>query len=103
MIAAVRHHHENIDGSGYPEGLKGSAVPLAARILHIADAFDAMTSDRPYRKSLSLNTATAELQKYAGTQFDSDVVKAFLELIEENKQLFGGGKESPYGVLPKHP
>lgn len=84
VITAVRHHHENTDGSGYPGGLKGSEVPLGARILRVADTFDAMTSDRPYRKRLPLGMATAELQKNAGTQFDSDVVRAFLELIEED-------------------
>jgi HD-GYP domain-containing protein (c-di-GMP phosphodiesterase class II) len=73
----VRHHHERWDGKGYPDGLKGEAIPLGARIIAVADAFDAMTSDRPYRKALSFSTAMQEVTRNAGTQFDPQIVEAF--------------------------
>jgi HD-GYP domain-containing protein (c-di-GMP phosphodiesterase class II) len=79
---AIRHHHERVDGTGYPDGLKGDAIPLPSRILLVADAFDAMTSDRIYRKALPLGKAVDELKKYAGTQFDSDIVRMAVSLIE---------------------
>jgi HD-GYP domain-containing protein (c-di-GMP phosphodiesterase class II) len=76
--SCIRHHHERWDGAGYPDGLKGKAIPLGARVIAVADAYDAMTSDRPYRKALPYETAIAELQRGAGTQFDPDVVQAFV-------------------------
>jgi diguanylate cyclase (GGDEF)-like protein len=79
---AVRHHHERIDGDGYPDGLKGDDIPLASRILFVADAFDAMTSDRVYRKALSVDKAVNELKRCAGTQFDPEVVTSATSLIE---------------------
>lgn len=79
----VLYHHERIDGAGYPNGLKGDEIPLGARIIGIADAFEAMTSDRPYRKALSQEAAIDELRICAGTQFDSDLVEAFIEVLEE--------------------
>jgi len=79
----VRHHHERIDGSGYPDGLSGEEIPLGARIIGIADAYEAMTSDRPYRKALSRMAALDELQRCAGTQFDAELVEAFLEVVDE--------------------
>ena len=81
----IRHHHEHYDGSGYPDGLKGEKIPLLARIVTVADAFAAMTSDRPYRKALSTEEAIKELQKGAGTQFDPKIVKVFLKTIKELK------------------
>jgi putative nucleotidyltransferase with HDIG domain len=80
----VRHHHERIDGSGYPDGLVGEDIPLGARIIGIADAYEAMTSDRPYRKALSIDSALEELRRCSGTQFDSGLVAAFLEVIDES-------------------
>ena len=77
--AAVRHHHERFDGRGYPDGLAGEEIPLAARIVAVVDAFDAMTSDRPYRRALSVGQARAELARCAGTHFCPDVVAAFLD------------------------
>ncbi len=74
----VRHHHEHWDGSGYPDGLSGEKIPLGARILAVADAFQAMTDERPYRAPLSEEAALRELQRCAGTQFDPQVVIAFL-------------------------
>jgi diguanylate cyclase (GGDEF)-like protein/putative nucleotidyltransferase with HDIG domain len=76
IVPWVRHSHEHVDGSGYPDGLAGSAIPAAARILLVADAFDAMTSDRPYRLALTVDVALDELQRHAGTQFDADCVTA---------------------------
>ncbi len=72
----ARNHHERFDGKGYPDGLKGKEIPLAARILTVADAFDAMTSDRPYRRALSQEVAAAEIKRNAGSQFCPDVVAA---------------------------
>jgi HD-GYP domain-containing protein (c-di-GMP phosphodiesterase class II) len=67
---AVRHHHENFDGTGYPEGLVGEDIPLGARVIMVADTLDAMTTDRPYRSALSFETVLAEVRKYSGKQFD---------------------------------
>ncbi len=77
----VRHHHERIDGSGYPDGLAGEEIPLGARIIGIADAFEAMTSDRPYRKALARTAAVSELKRCAGTQFDAGLVQTFIEVL----------------------
>ncbi len=77
----VRHHHEWLDGSGYPDGLKGDEISLGAKILCVVDAFDAMTSDRPYRKALSIDEAKAELRKYVGIRYDARVVETFLTII----------------------
>ncbi|MDR3746452.1 MAG: response regulator [Acidobacteriaceae bacterium] len=73
-------HHENFDGSGYPRGLRGEEIPLGARLFAIADTLDAMTSDRPYRKSLSFAEARAEIGRCSGTQFDPQIVKVFLAM-----------------------
>lgn len=77
----VLHHHERLDGRGYPEGLKGEKIPLASRIIAVADAFDAMTSDRPYRKAMSIADACQVLEDTAGTQFDPEVISIFLNLL----------------------
>lgn len=79
VIMGVRHHHEMFDGTGYPEGLRGKHIPLAARVIMICDAVDAMLSDRPYRNALSVEDVRAELQRCAGTQFDPDLVTMILE------------------------
>ncbi|MGD0855576.1 MAG: diguanylate cyclase [Dehalococcoidia bacterium] len=79
-LAAVRHHHERWDGNGYPSGLKGEAIPMEARILTVTDAFEAMISERPYRKALTFKQAIAELDKCSGTQFDPRVVQAFIPI-----------------------
>ena len=82
-VEIVRSHHEWFDGSGYPVGLAGEQIPLAARIFAIADSFDAMTSDRPYRSALPMEVAVGEIRDGAGTQFDPQAVAAFLELVDE--------------------
>ena len=76
----VLYHHERWDGAGYPRGLAGSAIPLEARLLAIADAFDAMTSQRPYRRALDDAHALTEVDRCAGAQFDPEVARAFLEV-----------------------
>ncbi len=79
-LPAILHHHEFYDGTGYPAGLKADAIPLNARIIAVADAWDVMRSDRPYRKALSREAAEAELRKFAGVQFDPVVVDIFSRL-----------------------
>ncbi|WP_448190401.1 DUF3369 domain-containing protein [Azospirillum sp. sgz301742] len=79
----ARHHHENWDGTGYPDGLKGDAIPLGARIAAVADAYDAMTSHRPHRRALSHAAAVAEIGKASGHRFDPTVVDAFLAVANE--------------------
>lgn len=81
IIAAIRHHHEWWNGCGYPDGLAGSAIPLTSRIIAVADAYDAMTSNRPFRQSMAKSKATDELIAGAGTQFDPDLVSILLELL----------------------
>lgn len=78
LIPVIRHHHERFDGSGYPAGLSGEDIPLLARILCIADAYDAMTADRPYRPAPGRGFAVGELRRCAGSQFDPQLVEAFL-------------------------
>lgn len=79
IIDGVRHHHERYDGSGYPDGLTGEAIPLAARIIQLCDSIDAMLSDRPYRKALSVEHVRGELLRCAGTQFDPKIVDIILK------------------------
>lgn len=79
VIADVRHHHERVDGKGYPDGLSGKDIPLGARIIKVSDAVDAMLSDRPYRNALDLETVRRELVLYSGSQFDEDVVRAIID------------------------
>lgn len=78
----VHSHQERYDGSGYPRGLKGEQIPLGARIFAIADTFDAMTSDRPYRAAQSVSSGRREIERHAGKQFDPEIVKVFLEVPE---------------------
>lgn len=77
-------HHERFDGKGYPLGISGNSIPLESRIIAVANAFDAMTNDRPYRKALPVDKAVEELQKHAGTQFDPKIVDIFVEGVKEN-------------------
>ncbi|HUW22841.1 MAG TPA: HD-GYP domain-containing protein [bacterium] len=81
----ILYHHERFDGKGYLEGLRGEAIPLGARIISVADAFDAMTSDRPYRKALTRKKAREELEKESGKKFDPRVVEAFLRLLDRGE------------------
>ena len=81
-VPIVYHHHEKWDGSGYPLGLKGEAIPLGARIFAVVDAFDAMTADRPYSKAITFEAAKAEIQRCSGAHFDPGVVEAFFRVPE---------------------
>ncbi len=83
-IDFIRYHHERPDGNGYPEKLQGPDIPIGAAIIAVADSFDAMTSNRPYRKSLDYNKAIKELEDFAGVQFDYDVTHAFLRVINRD-------------------
>src|SRR3989442_9038738 len=86
-LAIVRSHHERLDGSGFPDGLKGDQIPFEARLVSVADAFDAMTSVRPYRPSLSVKHAMRELEEGKGVQFDGEIVQAFLRAFAEGTSL----------------
>lgn len=87
IIPIVKYHHERFDGKGYPGKLVGEEIPLYARIVTIADAFDAMTSDRQYRKGLLIDVAKDELIKNAGTQFDGNLARKFVEIIERERNV----------------
>jgi HD-GYP domain-containing protein (c-di-GMP phosphodiesterase class II) len=91
-VPCVLYHHERWDGHGYPSGSAGTEIPIEARVLAVADAFDAMTSDRPYRRALTQGRAIAELERCAGTQFDPDVVAVFAEAWQQ------GAFEAPCGA-----
>jgi HD-GYP domain-containing protein (c-di-GMP phosphodiesterase class II) len=83
----VRQHHERWDGKGYPDGLAGEAIVLEARILAVADVFDAMASDRPYRKGMALSKVLSIIESEAGRQFDPTVVTVFLEMMQKKAEL----------------
>ncbi len=82
-IDMIRHHHERVDGKGYPDGLTGEEMTLAAKIVNVADAFDAMTTDRPYRAGLTMEQAVAQMTEKAGTQFAPEVVSVFVEALNK--------------------
>jgi HD-GYP domain-containing protein (c-di-GMP phosphodiesterase class II) len=99
VVPSVRHHHENWDGTGYPDGIKGESIPLASRIIMFADTLDAMTSDRPYRKALTVEEAKAEFIRFRGRQFDpsicdriltedawAEIYKSYQEQVLQTKQ-----------------
>jgi len=88
ILSYIQHHHERFDGTGYPDGLVGDQIPLGARIIAISDAYDSMTSDRPYRKPLPNGEAKNEMLKYAGKQFDPHLISIFLELLKEMEEVF---------------
>ena len=85
ILIGIRHHHEYWDGSGYPEGLSGENISLIGRIIAIADSYDAMTSERPYRKAKTKEYALDELRKNAGIQFDPKLVKIFISIIYDRR------------------
>jgi len=103
-LPVIRHHHEWYNGSGYPDRLMGDEIPRLARILHVADAFEAMTADRPYRKALSQDQALAELRKFAGVQFDPEVVDAFVRTswADEARDASDAGDLRPIPLLAQH-
>ena len=88
ILPFVIHHHESFNGEGYPRGLKGSEIPYGARIIAVADAFDAMISDRPFRKAHSVHAALEEIKAKAGVQFDPKIVEALLAAIDKGRIKF---------------
>ncbi|MBO8164336.1 MAG: HD-GYP domain-containing protein [Brevibacillus sp.] len=93
LLPAIRHHHERVDGKGYPDGLSGTEIPLIARIIAVTDAFDAMVSNRPYRKGVPVEQALQIIKENAGTQFDADLADTFIRLVkryskEELEEVF---------------
>ncbi|MEK3720718.1 HD-GYP domain-containing protein [Paenibacillus sp. FSL H8-0034] len=97
--AMVRHHHERMDGRGYPQGLKGDQIPFGARILAACDAFDAMTTNRSYRQKLSMETAADELRRHSGTQFDPMVANAFLRVLVEDGLIPAEEEQGSLGLM----
>ncbi len=98
ILEAVRNHHEHYNGSGYPDGLKNNEIPLAARILAVSDAYAAMTSERPYRKSMSADAALDEIARHKGTQFDPEIADTFTRIKESRISISKKqkhGKSSP--------
>jgi len=96
-VAYVRHHHERFDGTGYPSGLSGMAIPVGARIIAVVDAYDAMSSNRPYRRALSQNAIVAELRKGAGVQWDPAFVHAWIEVLEKDRRPVATPAQQPAG------
>ncbi|MCM8788495.1 MAG: HD domain-containing protein [Candidatus Omnitrophica bacterium] len=90
ILPGVKHHHERFDGSGYPEKCKGEKIPLIARIIAVADTFDAMTTDRPYRKGLPFESALCEIKNKAGTQFDPYVIECFAKAFVKGEIVKNG-------------
>jgi putative nucleotidyltransferase with HDIG domain len=86
LAPIVRHHHERYDGSGYPDRLKGQDTPIEARIISIADAVEAMASDRPYRRALSFNRIEEELIRNSGSQFDPMIIETMLQILQERNE-----------------
>jgi putative nucleotidyltransferase with HDIG domain len=85
IVPGVRYHHEQVNGKGYPDGLRGEEIPLLAKIVAVADTYDAMTTDRPYRKAIEKETAIEELKRCSGTQLDKEVVEAFIRAYQKGE------------------
>jgi len=100
VVPSVRNHHENWDGTGYPDGLKGAAIPQASRIIMFADTLDAMTSDRPYRKALTMDEAKTEIIKFRGRQFDPDICDRIItpEVWAELYRSYAAAAEAKLGT-----
>ena len=88
----MRHHHERVDGNGYPDGLLSEAIPLLSRIIAVADAYNAMTSDRPYRSAMPSSIARMRLARSVGTQFDATAVAAFEAILETAPTSYSSGE-----------
>jgi HD-GYP domain-containing protein (c-di-GMP phosphodiesterase class II) len=96
LLPGLRNHHERWNGGGYPDGLKGDAIPLMARIIAVADSFDAMTTDRPYQKAMTFDQAHARVNELKGTAFDDRVVASFNRAYRDGKIA-----PSPAAATPK--
>jgi putative nucleotidyltransferase with HDIG domain len=94
----VRHHHERIDGQGYPDGISGDAIPVISRIICVADAYNAMTSDRPYRDAMPIHVARGRLIQAAGSQFDEQVVSAFDSILETASATYSSGARADFAL-----
>jgi HD-GYP domain-containing protein (c-di-GMP phosphodiesterase class II) len=92
----VRHHHERIDGRGYPDGLSGDEIPQLSRIIAVADAYNAMTSDRPYREAMPSQVARLRMAQAVETQFDTAVVAAFEAVLASASESYRGGSQSDF-------
>jgi two-component system, cell cycle response regulator len=99
VAEAVRSSHERTDGAGYPDGLVGEEIPLASRIVSVADSFQTMVSHRPYRNAMTFDAAIAELRRCSGSQFDASVVKTFVKMLTEG-QVAGGQRPDPVARMP---
>ena len=99
-LEGILYHHERLDGKGYPSGLRGDEIPLQARIIAVADTFDAITSDRPYRPGATAKEALSIMGEVAGTQLDAELVQAFMTIAdgEENLEDDGGLFEKLEGI-----
>jgi hypothetical protein len=98
LAEVILYHHEKYDGSGYPHGLVGVDIPLISRIICVADSYSAMVSDRPYRKALPVRAAKNELRKCAGTQFDPEIVRAFLEVLAGRDRRYQNGRKADFDL-----
>lgn len=98
IAGAVRHHHERIDGCGYPDRRRGAEIPLMARIIGVADAYNAMTSDRPYREAMPTEIARARLREASGSQFDPSIVEAFEAVLEEESESYRRGRRADFDL-----
>jgi HD-GYP domain-containing protein (c-di-GMP phosphodiesterase class II) len=85
IVPGVRYHHEHVNGKGYPDGLRGKEIPILAKIVAVADTYDAMTTDRPYRKAMEKEAAVEELKRCSGTQLDKEVVEAFIQAYQKGE------------------
>jgi putative two-component system response regulator len=100
----VRHHHERVDGQGYPDGLTDGEIPLISKIICVADAYNAMTSDRPYRDAMPVDVARARLAQAAGTQFDPEVATAFDQILETASETYSSGARADFALeAQSHP
>src|SRR5262249_29422431 len=99
MVPAVRWHHENWNGRGYPDGLKGEQIPLMARIVAVADCFDAITTNRPYQQAYSLQFAVETITKLTGSRFDAKIVTALLRAVEAGESRPGAGRPVREGTM----
>jgi putative nucleotidyltransferase with HDIG domain len=96
LVPAVYHHHERFDGKGYPHGIKGEQIPLYARIIAVADSFDAITSSRPYRRAFPLKDALSELEQNKGIQFDPYIADIFIGIFNDSPYYFSLHREPEY-------
>jgi putative nucleotidyltransferase with HDIG domain len=104
VLPLVLYHHERYDGKGYPEGRKGDEIPIGARIIAVADTFDAMTSDRPYRKGFPRDEALKKMEEECmGTQFDADILKAFVSMMKRQLAVESGALDESLNSYPRNP